>query len=199
MRHAAQSFFFSEASVLVVDEERMLAEKMAAGDNQAFDALYDRYFPKVYAYVARRCGSKEIAEDLASDIFLKAFTARQTFVWRVSFSAWIFRIAANRLTDHYRTVKHHAPLGEEHEDVASVAASAPGTSDTERLHGILEAVLEKLPERERQAIALKFYAECDTAEIASALGCTPGNAAVILHRALKRCQAQAGEQLRVFL
>ncbi len=61
--------------------------------------------------------------------------------------------------------------------------------DNEILGKKLEGMLELLPERDRIAVTMKFYGECDNGEIAKALNVTAGNVGVILHRALKRCAA----------
>jgi len=179
------------------DEE--LAKRMHDGDDAAFEQLYGRYFDKIYAFVLRRVGHAATAEDLVSDIFMKAFAHRRTFVWKTSFSAWIYRIATNRITDHYRTKKPTEELVEERHDQPANIPGAPQEADRKMIGIELEAVLEKLGERERMAVTMKFYGECDNAEIAQALNCTPNNAGVILHRALKKCEQHAGERLKSYV
>lgn len=175
-----------EGSPHASDEE--LARRMNGGDDQAFEQLYERYFDKVYAFVLRRVGDRPVAEDVTSDVFMKAFAHRRAFVWKTSFSAWIYRIATNRITDHYRSKKPTEELDEEHHDRPDGQESAPQEMDRQLLGKKLEQVLETLNERERIAVTMKYYGEYDNQEIAEALGCTANNAGVILHRALKKCQ-----------
>ena len=193
-------FLSTEPAVSVVGEtdEKEIAARMAGGDEQAFDLLYDRYAKKVYAYVLRRVGDRHVAEDLTSDIFMKAFAARRTFTWRTSFSAWVYRIAANRVVDHYRAKKNDQPLDEEAENKAMVRFEGDVTFDRDALRRLLETLLDKLSERERHAVTLRFYAERSFEEVAQALGCTQNNATVIVHRALKKCQKLAPESLSSF-
>ena len=180
---------FRAAAETEAKADEDLVRAMRGGDDRAFEMLYERYFDKMYAFVVRRVGHHQTAEDLASDVFMRAFTHRQSFVWRTSFSAWIYRIATNRVTDYHRTKKPSEELDEAKHDQPSTVPHAPDEVDRGILHRKLETVLEKLPERERIAVTMKFYGECDNGEIAQPLKVTPNNVGVIVHRALKKCQA----------
>lgn len=175
------------------DEE--LARRMNTGDDGAFEVLYERYVQKIYAFVVRRVGHAQTAEDLVSDVFMKAFAHRFSFIWRTSFSAWIYRIATNRITDHYRTKRPTDELDEERQE-APGPPSLPHEADLSLLGRELENVIEKLHERERLAVTMKFYAECTNEEIAKALKVTLNNAGVILHRALAKCEKLASDKLK---
>jgi RNA polymerase sigma-70 factor (ECF subfamily) len=183
-----------EPSLESLDDET-LAKRMSEGDDRAFETLYERYFQKVYMFVVRRTGHQQTAEDLVSDVFMKAFTHRRSFVWKTSFSAWIYRIATNRITDYYRSKKPTEELDETHEQHPA-PASVPGEVDVQLLGRELESVIEKLAERERIVLTMKFYAECTNEEIAKALNVTANNAGVILHRALAKCAKLASEKLK---
>jgi len=164
-----------------------LVRAMQHGDDRAFELLYERYFQKIYSFTVRRVGHAQTAEDLVSDVFMKAFTHRMSFVWKTSFSAWIYRIATNRITDHHRTKKPADEFDETKHDLPSTVPRPQDEIDNELLGKKLEGMLELLPERDRIAVTMKFYGECDNGEIAKALNVTAGNVGVILHRALKRC------------
>lgn len=179
---------FREASDTAGRTDEELVRAMHAGDDNAFNELYERYFDKIHAFVIRRVGHRQTAEDLVADVFMKAFTHRMSFVWKTSFSAWIYRIATNRITDHHRTKKPAEEFDETAHDRPSTVPPAPDEIDREILGKKLEGVLEQLSERERIAVTMKYYGECDNVEIAAALRVTPNNAGVILHRALKKCQ-----------
>ncbi|NIR03623.1 MAG: sigma-70 family RNA polymerase sigma factor, partial [Gemmatimonadales bacterium] len=65
--------------------------------------LYDRYAPRVYAYVYRRVSDAQLAEDLTGDVFLRVLQAvKSERYWQTSFQAWLYRIAHNLVVDHYR-------------------------------------------------------------------------------------------------
>lgn len=187
--------FLQSSSEIVQTEmtDEQLVQRMQSGDDRAFELLYDRYFEKIYRFVMRRVWRSEIAEDLVSEIFLKAFAKRHTFVWRVSFSAWIYRIATNAITDYIRTRK---PIEELPKTLSSHEAHSSAHVDQEFLGNELELVLARLDPREQLAITMKFFGECSNVEIATALRVNVNHAGVILHRALKKCEQYASEKLR---
>jgi RNA polymerase sigma-70 factor (ECF subfamily) len=87
-----------EASGLPGDD-RLLVEA-AKKDPSRFAELYELNFVRVYAYIARRVGDRDVAQDLTSDVFHKALASIQSFEWRgVPFAGWLLRIAANMIVD----------------------------------------------------------------------------------------------------
>lgn len=185
-----------------------LAVLLQNGDDQAFGVLYERYVRKIYAFIIRRVGVASIAEDLTSDVFMKAFAHRASFSRAVTvslpyavgktggWSAWIYRIAQNRVTDYYRTKKNDTVFDPDLHDREGQGRSVAEHIDNTILGTELESCLEKLNTRDRLAITLKFYNDADNTEIALALGVTPGNVAVIIHRALGRCAKAFGKVSR---
>lgn len=72
-------------------------------DKQKFSIIYEKYYPVILNYLKKRLRNKELCEDLASEIFEKAYNSISDFKWQgVSLSSWLFRIAKNLLTDFYR-------------------------------------------------------------------------------------------------
>jgi len=180
--------------------DQELAQKMNSGDDRAFEELYERYFQKLYSFVLRRVGHAPTAEDLLSDIFLKAFSHRKTFVWKTSFSSWIYKIATNRITDHYRTKKIAEPFNPEDDHHQPIfKESVVQTIDNDLFSQELEQILEKLSVRERLIITLKFYNEYSHEEIGKILHLKASHVGVLLHRALKKCQRILPEKLKNML
>ncbi|MDD4901979.1 MAG: sigma-70 family RNA polymerase sigma factor [Patescibacteria group bacterium] len=168
-----------------LENEAELVEK-AKVDDQAFSILYQHYFPKIYGYVQKRVSGRETAEDIVSQVFLKAFGHRQKYQSRgFSFGAWLYRIATNALTDHYRRQGSHLE-----EAITDDSAREPaGENLTEELiqksdRQAIEKVLNKMPERYRQAVYLRYFAEMEIFEIAETLQLPKTHVSVILHRAL---------------
>jgi len=86
----------------MLENEAQIVE-MAKKDDQAFEVLYDFYFPKIYGYIYKRVGSFDVAQDLVSITFIKVFNNLDGYQYKgYSFSAWIYRIATNNLIDYYR-------------------------------------------------------------------------------------------------
>jgi RNA polymerase sigma factor (sigma-70 family) len=85
-----------------------------AGDQVAFDAIYHRFADTLFRYLYARCGSTELTEDLYGDVWVRVVERLPAFRFgrddpEVVFAAWLFRIARNRVIDHYRR-KGHASL-----------------------------------------------------------------------------------------
>ena len=149
------------------DDERALIEA-AQRDPARFIDLYDRYVDRVYAYVRRRTGDRAAAEDVTSTVFEQALTNLKRFEWRgAPLAAWLFRIAANALTDHRRRdgrELHHEP---------------PDVPDEYEQHRLDERVglfqlVDRLPDAQRRVIEMRFVEGRSIAEMAAALGRSDG-------------------------
>jgi len=88
--------------------EQQIVERAQQGDADAFADLYVWYAPAIFRYLLVRVGDSSVAEDLTSDVFLKAQEALRRYNRQgVPFAAWLFRIAHDRMVDHYRTQARH--------------------------------------------------------------------------------------------
>ena len=163
------------------DDERLVIEA-AQADPARFLELYDRYVDRVYAYVSRRAGSRTVAEDVTSAVFEQALTHLPRFEWRgVPFTAWLFRIAANALADHWKREGRTSP------DPPPDVPDEREYQDLERRIGLFQLV-DRLPEAQRQVIRMRFVEERSIREVAAALGRSEG--------AVKQLQLRALENLR---
>lgn len=179
---------FVPALVAPEVDERGLAEA-ARSSPDAFAALYRRYVRPVHAFAYKRSGSREVAEEVTSATFERAWRAMPSFEWRGGgFKAWVFAIAARELAGWYR---RDARSGN-HRAQRALRLLHPGTvvEDDERLGAedelaLLREALSTLPERYQEAISLRHLAGLDAEEAAAAMGCTKAALAVTLHRATK--------------
>src|ERR1700690_2325323 len=89
-----------------------LLAKAKKGEDAAFGDLYNLYFKKIYQFIYYRVGHKEVAEDLAEDVFLKAFTKISSINQSGAFSGWLYQIARNQVIDYYRQKKLTVNLDE---------------------------------------------------------------------------------------
>lgn len=174
-----------------LENENMLVEQAKTDDN-AFEALYDFYFPKIYFFVLKRTGQKETAEDIVSATFIKVFTGLKSFKPNNenSFAAWVYRIANNKLTDYYR--QHARQVSIDIEEVPEIRdydqdPYSDLIKNADRI--IVKKALLQLPVRDQQILQLKFFAELDNKEIAKIMDTKPNNVGVWLFRALKRFEA----------
>jgi len=157
-------------------DERLLVQAAQANPARFVD-LYERYFHRVYAYVIRRTRSREEAEDITSIVFERALVNLPKFEWRgAPFAAWLFRIAANAITD-----RQQAAARQERE--SAVVADAFESDDIER-RAMLFQLVERLPEAQRQVIELRFIEQRSIREIAATLDRSEGAVKQLQLRAL---------------
>lgn len=93
-------------------EEGRLVSEAQSGDADSFARLYDAYFERVFRYVYFRVSDDQTAEDLTSQVFLKAWENLPRYKPSGHFLAWLYTIARNQVIDHYRTRKETVPLDE---------------------------------------------------------------------------------------
>jgi len=164
------------------DELRQLVQKASQGDTGAFGKLYDTYLDTVYRYVYYKVGAQAEAEDLTSQVFVKAWEAMPRYQWReIPFSHWLMRLARNAVIDHYRTARVHGELDEE---LVSQDPDPQGHYLLGERARYLEAAIRQLPEDQRAVIVMRFIEEMDYAEVAAIMGKSPGALRVAQYRAL---------------
>jgi RNA polymerase sigma-70 factor (ECF subfamily) len=158
------------------DEELMLLYR--EGDAGAFDALYGRHRGGVYRYFLRQCRDAAIAEELFQDVWMNLIRARATYTVQAKFTTYLYRLAHNRLVDHYR--QHRPTVVSADEDDCDVLESIPDEReqpadvaiDLRRQAGRLMALIAELPEAQREAFLLQQEGGLAVEEIAAATGVT---------------------------
>ena len=173
--------------------ERALVER-APVEPAAFAELYDFYLPRIYGYLVRRVEERTVAEDLTATTFERALGALRSGGFRNdAFGAWLYRVAGNALVDHVRRARRYVPLGVRAGDGEAAQPDGSGAADDHALDAFTAAVerdalsraLIALAPAHRQAIVLRYVDGLEGGELAAALGCSRGTAAVRLHRALR--------------
>lgn len=167
--------------------EEVLVER-AKTDEAAFVELYNLYFPKMYGYIIKRTGQREIAEDIVSGVFIKIFTNLKTYTRQeCAFSAWIYTVATNALVDHYRKAARHPEImPEEMPEISDDRQDIKGMQEVEDDRRSVRLALKQLPVRYEQILNLKFFADLSNQEIAQSLGIKANNVGVLLYRALAK-------------
>jgi RNA polymerase sigma-70 factor (ECF subfamily) len=165
-------------------DERRLVELARSGNADAFGQLYDAYVDRVYRYVIYRVSDGPTAEDLTSQVFLKAWQNLDRYRPKGPILAWFYAIARNTVIDHYRTFKQTVPL----DDAAPIPAQ-DGKLDELIEHQYekrsLQDALQYLTEDQREVIVLKFISEFETDQIASKMGKSEGAIRALQMRALQ--------------
>src|SRR6516225_576331 len=184
------------------DVQLMLDVK--AGDEASFELLLQRYRTPLVNFLYRMVRNREQAEDLAQEVFLRVYRAREDYVPSAKFTTWLFRIATNLALNSVRDTRYRklevsidAPIGET-EDGDERTLDIPEKHPNIEQHLVEDArrkmirhAIDKLPEKQRAAVLLHKYQELDYAEIAKILACSES--------ALKSLLFRAYESLRVEL
>ena len=169
-----------------------LVARAQRGDDEAFTALYERHKPAVHRFLRRRLrGPDALVEDLAADVFAKAYEKLDRYADRgVPFSAWLYRIARNRLVDHFRLQPDEAPCSLD--AVAGVAERRAASAYGRVLdRHVLAPALARLTDEQRGVVRLRFLDGLDVAETAAATGHS--------YEAVKKLQARGLAALRRIL
>jgi RNA polymerase sigma-70 factor, ECF subfamily len=165
-------------------DEIELIQRAKTYDPQALSTLYERYYQGIYRYVYYRVSDSALAEDLTGDIFLKMLRGIQSYsIQGVPFSAWLYRIARNRVIDHMRRQPAKTDLTLEEARVETIASGESVIDNALQRDEIMKAV-QVLTDEQRQVIILKFIDDLDNATIASVMGKTEGAVKSLQHRAL---------------
>lgn len=164
-------------------DDRPLIEA-AQSEPARFAELYDHNFDRVYAFFARRVSSREEAQDLTAEVFHQALASIRTFKWQgAPFIAWLYGIAANVLSKHWRKQGKH--VEQELTDLSSMGG------EIERSVMLAKAVEMLLPDQ-KQVIIRRFVDQKSIREIAQELGRSEGAVKQLQLRALENLRAKLG-------
>jgi RNA polymerase sigma factor (sigma-70 family) len=163
--------------------------QILSGNNNSFSYIVERHKDKAYNLAFRICGSREDAEELAQDSFLKAFRSLKSFQMKSSFATWFYRIVYNSSISHVR-IKKKSVLSLE--DFPADATDFIGSNTTEEeadneyRNSLVNFALQKINEEERALVSLYYYEELSTDEISDVTGISKSNIKVKLFRARQK-------------
>ena len=157
-------------------DEHSLIQATKHGNTQAFNPLVQKYQPKIYTFIQKRVKDPETAKDLTQETFLKAFRAIKTFRGESAFYSWLYRIAENVCTDHFRRQKYNLePLHLIDENRITETVTCP-SRDVERaeLRMLLQKSLTALTPIRRRVFLLYYHHELPIKAIAAEIGRSEG-------------------------
>ena len=159
-------------------------EQAVAGDSESFGRLYDLYVDRIYRHLYYRVGNATQAEDLAAQVFEKAYKAigRYRTMGR-PFFVWLLSIAHNLLVDHYRAQRDSSSI----DDViipADDSADPVTLAERSFASATLRQAIKKLKRDQQIVVVMRYIDGLDYADIAAAVNKTEGAVRVVLHRSL---------------
>jgi RNA polymerase sigma-70 factor, ECF subfamily len=168
-------------------DERLLIEA-AQKDPARFAELYEINFERVYAYAVRRVGNRAEAEDLTADVFHQALANLKRFEWRgIPFAAWLFRIAANLISDRWQ--RSGREVADDSGQIESAQVSPVEIEEVER-RATLYRLVNTLPEEQRRVVVLRFVEQKSIKEVARQIRKTEGAVKQLQFRALSNLRAR---------
>lgn len=181
-------FFFAEL-YMHRDRENKIIERIVSGDRQAFAYLVDKYKGPVYNLVYRMTGHHSETEDLAQEIFIRAYGSLDKFDTHRNFFSWLYTLAINVLRNHQKKRKPILINGERnnYQNRNATDSQNPETlvnqmEETRRL----AQKIDKLPFPQKEAIVLRYYQDLAFEDIAEILDISPSAAKMRVYRGLEK-------------
>src|ERR1700730_4059180 len=167
-----------------------------AGDAEAWGELYREYAPAIFRFCRRALPTREDAEDATMEIFMKLRDKLSQYDETRSFTAWLYKVAANHCWDllRRRKIRQDKETG----DLENVPLEHPDPSQLDRMieqrtSDEVRRALEKLGSRARMALVMRYYSDMSYDEIADSLGVRRAFVGVVLLRARHELRQALGE------
>jgi RNA polymerase sigma-70 factor (ECF subfamily) len=200
---------FSEANM----KDLEVLERIKAGDDKAFRAIYVKYAPWVRQFIYLRVHNPKMAEDILQDIMSKVWSSLDKYKVDRTFNSWLWRIVKNHMVDHYRKSAHtvlntatnvgiscedldidsareqNVVFENTIEDRSRTADKRINERDVARFVG---SILGSVSERERRVLEMYFFEEMSYTEIAEELNIPLNTMKVILLRVKEKIRSRTG-------
>ena len=171
------------------NQDQQNIDRALLGDTRAFEVLVERYKYMVFTLALKMLGNKEDAEEVSQDVFLKVFTALNTFKGESKFSTWLYKIAYYRSLDYIK--KNKRKIQTSSYDISEEYNIPETESSSDRLEAkersqLIRAAIEELSAEDSVIITLYYFEELSLKEIAQVMGLTANNVKVRLFRSRSR-------------
>lgn len=168
------------------ETDETIIEQVLNGNRNAYALLVDQYKDRVFSLIVGIVRNREVAEELAQDVFVKAFNSLKKFRREAGFSTWIYRIAYNEAISETRKKKYNIKsFDEQLEKAASIQLTGSEdeqVEENESKHKLLEQALTTLPPEDKLILMLYYFEEKSVEEISKTARLTTSNVKVKLFR-----------------
>jgi RNA polymerase sigma-70 factor (ECF subfamily) len=181
------------SNLLVKFKEDNLSSRSLRKDKQAFVKIYNLYVDDIYRFIYFKVGHKEEAQDITSDVFLKAwnYIALNKIDKSKNLKALFYKIARNTIVDYYRSKKETSPLENlENTDLKDIKQDPQALTEIKDDYERILKLLNNLKEEYKEIIILKHINELSWKEISQTLSKSKGSLRVLLHRATKALEEE---------
>ena len=180
------------------DTEIKAIQECQTGDLEQFGLLYDKYIRKIYDFVYYKTQHNETAEDIVSQVFMKAIKKIKSFkINRGTFQAWLYQIARNTVIDHYRTKKQDKNI----DDVFDLASNTDIERDTEAKFKLeeVEEYLRDLKSEQRDIIIMRVWQGMSYADISQVMNKSEASCKMMYSRAIGKLRSEVPLAFLVYL
>ena len=177
----------------LVDDE-MLVAQFQSGHQSAFDELMLRYKSKIFSYLLRSVRNHEDADDITSEVFVKAYRSLNKWKPKAKFSTWLYKIASNLAIDHHRKKRPQVyalddmEVPEAHLVATDLHSDPVKQVEEQELGRIIREAVDQLSPKQKAVFQLNRYEGLQLKEIAERLDMAEGTVKTHLHRAIKQLQ-----------
>lgn len=171
-------------------DEKKLIRACLDGNHEAFEVLVKKYYKKVFQLAFSLTRNPTEADDLAQEVFIKAYTALPGFRRKSSFSTWLYQITLNHVRDFLRQQSRSKVDSWPTQNHLVTSASSQPEEKPQEAHRIIHSALQKLPEKYRIIISLRDIHGFSYEEISKILNVSPGTVDSRLHRARKKLREE---------
>src|ERR1051325_6921588 len=179
-------------------DEPQLVRNAKTGNSEAFGQLYDAYLERIYRFVYFRVEDQQTAEDITSQVFLKAWENLGRFqIGGTPFLAWLYTIAHNAVIDHYRTRKVTAALEDVRLSDPGHAEAVENEIDLNAEMKVIKEALQALTDDQQKVLTLRFIEGMSNNEIALHLGKREGAIRALQMRGLQALAKQLEEKMAI--
>lgn len=169
--------------------EQNIIKLCQKGETEKFGLIYDKYVKQLYNFIYYKTFHKETAEDILSQVFLKALNKINNYDPKIgSFSSWIYKIARNQIIDHYRTKKTNINI----EDVWNIEDDSNISLDTENKIKLekIKKYLSKYSVEQREIIMLKIWEGLSYKEISEVVGKSEASCKMMFSRTIDKLRKE---------
>ena len=174
---------------MVLEDRNTIDKKIVVHGKDAFGEVYDYYFPRIYNFIYARVGNRDDADEIVSVVFEKAFSRLDTYNSQyASFSTWLYAIAKNTIRNFFRVkkIRTFVDIDDHIEKLQDNTNDMDHKMVQNETNDHLMKALNKLGDREKEVVSLKFWGALSNKEIAKVTGLGNSNVGVILHRSVNK-------------
>ena len=173
------------------DDRELLAEYVGRGSREAFALLVERYVNLVFSAAARQVGDRHLAEDVTQGVFIVLAKKARRLRRETSLGAWLLKVTRYAALDALKARRRRR----EHEERAAGMRSEVQQQDDDsaqwdEVRGVLDEALVGLPEKDRRAVALRFFEQRSVEEVAALMGVSPEAAKQRIFRAIEKLRGR---------